>query len=86
VLEEIKKAGDPTNCAYAAALLLIGLNRSQEAVHALEASYAAGSIWSLGFRCDPMLKPLSDDRRFRELLRKAGPTRVNGSFKTQQET
>ena len=85
VLEEIKKAGDPTNCAYAAALLLIGLNRSQEAVHALEASYAAGSIWSLGFRCDPMLKPLSDDRRFRELLKKAGPAQASRSSKAPEE-
>jgi hypothetical protein len=73
MLEEIKNAGDPSNCAYAVALLLIGLDRPQEAIHSLEASYAAGSKWSLGFRCDPMLKPLRDDRRFRELLRKAGP-------------
>ena len=62
-----------TNSAYAAALVLIGLERHDDAIQALEASYAAGSEWSLGFRCDPMLKPLRGDRRFRDLLRKAGP-------------
>lgn len=81
ILEELGGAGNPSNRAYAVALVLIGLNRTQEAIHQLEATYAAGSRWSLGFRCDPMLKPLLDDRRFRELLRKAGPAQARSASK-----
>ena len=60
------------NSAYGAALVLMGLGRLQEAIQALEASYSAGSQWSLGFRSDPILKPLHIERNFRVLQRKIG--------------
>ena len=46
---------------YAVALVLIGLNRKQEAVKRLEQSYSEGSLWSLGFRSDPILQTLRKD-------------------------
>ncbi len=60
------------SCGYALALTLIGLGRKQEAIPWLEASFEQGSIWSLGFRSDPILKPLRGDQRFESLLRKIG--------------
>ncbi len=60
------------SCGYALALTLIGLGRKQEAIPWLEASFELGSIWSLGFRSDPILKPLRGDQRFEALLRKIG--------------
>jgi hypothetical protein len=60
------------NCSYALALPLIGLNRKQEAISWLETSYEQGAIWSLGFRSDPILKPLRGEPRFEALLRNIG--------------
>jgi hypothetical protein len=61
----LHKSYDP----YAIALVLIGLNRRQEAVKRLGQSYREGSLWSLGFQCDPILARLEkDDPHFRQLL------------------
>ncbi len=60
------------NCGYAIALILIGLGRERDATPWLEASYVQGSMWSLGFRSDPILKPLRGNPRFEALLRKIG--------------
>ena len=68
---------DPKNTAYAAALVWIGLNRHEEALHSLKACYASGSRWSFGFRADPMLKPLTRNAQFAALLERAGPRRAN---------
>jgi hypothetical protein len=48
--------------------VLIGLNRHEEAAKRLEQSYGEGSIWSLGFRSDPVLATLRDDLIFQELM------------------
>jgi hypothetical protein len=64
------------NNAYALALVAVGLDLSQDAARWLEAAYAEGSVWSMGFRCDPMLRPLDGDPRFELLLRKIGMTAV----------
>jgi hypothetical protein len=55
---------------YAIALVLIGLNQTQEAVKRLEQSYHEGSLWSLGFQSDPILAPLRNDPHFRQFLSK----------------
>jgi hypothetical protein len=56
---------------YAIALILIGLNRKQEAVKRLEQSYREGSLWSLGFVSDPILKSLRDDAHFQQFMSRA---------------
>lgn len=56
------------NCSYAKAIVLVGLGRNDEAIVMLEEAFEKGSIWSLGYRTDPILKPLSDDKRFQSLL------------------
>jgi hypothetical protein len=55
---------------YAIALILIGLNERQKAVHWLEQSYLEGSLWSLGFPSDPILAPLRNDPHYRLFLSK----------------
>ncbi len=61
------------NNGYALALILLGLNRRQEAINWLETAYSEGVLFSLAYRCDPILKPLQGDPRFDALLRKSGP-------------
>jgi len=63
----IEKSGHQS---YAVALVLIGLNRLEEASQWLDKSYREGSIWSFGFRSDPMLAALRDDRFFQDLMEK----------------
>jgi tetratricopeptide (TPR) repeat protein len=46
---------------YGIALVLIGLDRHSDAADFLEQSYDDGSIWSLGFRSDPLLENLRSD-------------------------
>jgi len=53
---------------YAVALLLIGLNERQKAIQLLEQSYREGSLWSLGFRSDPILKSLGYDLHYSVFL------------------
>ena len=55
---------------YSLALILIGLKEHQKAVHWLERSYSGGSLWSLGFRSDPILDGLRYDPHFRQFMSK----------------
>lgn len=55
---------------YAIALVLTGLNEKHDAVQSLEQSYRNGSLWSLGFPCDPILESLRDEPSYRALLSK----------------
>lgn len=57
---------------YAIALLLTALNEKHEAIQWLEQSYRSGSLWSLGFQSDPMLKPLRNEPNCRIFLSKTG--------------
>jgi hypothetical protein len=59
-----EKVADP----YAVALVLIGLNERHDAVQWLEQSYRNGSLWSIGFPSDPILKSLRDEPGFRMFL------------------
>lgn len=58
---------------YPIALVLLGLGEKHQAIFFLEASYAEGSLWSLGFRSDPILRSSRVDSRFEARLRKLGP-------------
>jgi tetratricopeptide (TPR) repeat protein len=62
---------------YGQALIRLGLGKRQEAVEWLEAAFEEGALWSIGFRSDPLLRPLSGEPRFEKLLRRAGPTNGN---------
>lgn len=59
---------------YALAIVSLGMGNSQEAIAWLETSYAEGTLWSLGIRSDPILRPLSGDPRFERLAEKIGRT------------
>lgn len=62
---------------YALALIRLGLGKRQEAVEWLEAAFDEGALWSIGFRSDPLLRPLGGEPRFEKLLRRAGPSNGN---------
>jgi len=53
---------------YAVALVYLGLKEHQNAVEWLDKSYKDGSVWSLGFRSDPVLAPLRNDPYFLQLM------------------
>ncbi len=67
-----KKFGRSRREPYAIALILIGLNEPQKAAPLLEQSYRNGSLWSLGFKADPILKFMRDDSPYRRLFAKLG--------------
>ena len=46
---------------YAVALVWIGLNEKHKALKCLKQCYRNGSLWSLGYRFDPILEPLRSD-------------------------
>ena len=64
---------------YALAIVSMSLGLFHEAIASLESAYAEGAIWSLGFRTDPILKPLADDPRIERLVSRTG---VSARFRT----
>ena len=58
--------------AYPLALVFLGLQDEHEAISWLEVAFAEGSLWSLGFRSDPMLRSLKGHPGFERLLSKIG--------------
>jgi len=84
MIEDLGSPSEKKTTAYAVGLIWIGLNRLQDAIQSLEASFAAGSRWSLGFRSDPMLKPLMAEPRFVSLLKRVGPQTSNPMMKKPQ--
>ena len=58
--------------SYPLALVLLGLHEEQEAISWLESAFDEGSLWSFGFRTDPMLRSLKGHPRFERLLGKIG--------------
>jgi len=54
------------------ALVFLGLQDEHEAISWLDVAFAEGSIWSLGFRSDPMLRSLKGHPAFERLLSKIG--------------
>jgi tetratricopeptide (TPR) repeat protein len=60
--------GEKCGASYAIALVLIGLNRKQDAIEWLDRSYRAGSLWSLGFPSDPILRSLRNEPIHRTIL------------------
>ena len=65
------EAGMRSN-GYPLALVCLALGDKQEAISWLEAAYAGGSVWSLGFRTDPILRSLRGQHRFECLLSQIG--------------
>lgn len=63
-------ARDGDDHSYPAALVMLSLNEKGEAVSWLTKSYAAGSLWSLGFRQDPILVLLQGNAEYDLLLRR----------------
>jgi hypothetical protein len=74
-LEQLHAPKKPNN-AYGRALVLIGLGKGSEEVQDLEAAYAEGSSWSLGFRSDPALRRLHGEPRYELLVRTIGAPTV----------
>lgn len=72
-MSEMKKR----NNGYGLALVLLGLNRWEDAVKWLEISYTEGALWSLAFGSDPILRPLAGELNFDLLLRRAAAGRDN---------
>jgi hypothetical protein len=67
---------------YAVALVWIGLNEKHKALKCLKQSYRSGSLWSLGFRSDPMLEPLRGELQSLEVLNELDyPAPPNGSLR-----
>jgi hypothetical protein len=65
--------------SYPLALVLLGLREEQEAISWLEAAFEEGSLWSLGFRTDPMLRSLRGHPRFERLVSKIGAPNLFGA-------
>jgi hypothetical protein len=72
ILEQQSAQKKPNN-PYGRALVLIGLGNARQATPWLEAAYAEGSLWSLGFGSDPVLRRLCGNPAFDSLLQKIGP-------------
>jgi hypothetical protein len=60
------------NRGYPLALVSLGLRKEQEAISWLETAYAESSLWSLGFKSDPILRRLKGKPRFDRLIGKIG--------------
>lgn len=53
---------------YGLAIASLGLGNHQKAIDWLETAFAEGTLWSLGFRSDPLLRPLLGNPRFERLI------------------
>lgn len=85
-LTQFSESGRRSN-AYALALAFMGLLEDQEAISALEASYAEGSIWCLGFRSDPILRRFAGNPHFERIVSKIGapkPSRLTERFQDRK--
>jgi tetratricopeptide (TPR) repeat protein len=71
ILRSLKKPKSAPS--YPLALVLMGLGERHQTASCLKASFAEGSLWSLGLRLDPIFQPLRGDVRFESLLRKLTP-------------
>jgi hypothetical protein len=81
ILEELSqpRVKKKPNNAYARALVFMGMGSGRDATPCLEASFDEGSLWSLGFRSDPVLRRLQGEPRFDLLLQKIGTPTGKGT-------
>jgi phage terminase Nu1 subunit (DNA packaging protein) len=77
--------GKTTNC-YARAIAALGTGDERQAISWLVAAYSQGSIWSLGFGLDPILRSLTGNLEFQKLLSSIGSHDhvVKDRFKPEQ--
>jgi tetratricopeptide (TPR) repeat protein len=69
---------DRKSNGYGLAIASMGLGNQREAVGWLETAFAEGTLWSLGFRSDPLLRPFHQDPQFLQLADKIGtPARIS---------
>ena len=82
--------GKTTNC-YARAIAALGIGDERQAISWLEAAYLQGSIWSLGFGADPILRSLRGNPDFERLISSIGVAQASklkrdiGSFQAEFE-
>jgi tetratricopeptide (TPR) repeat protein len=69
VIDSMTVSGIRGTCdyGYSIAITFLGLNETEAAMEWLEKSYIYGSLWSLGFRWDPILTTLRNDPGAKEL-------------------
>ncbi len=64
-LLESRRSHANVTAHYAIALTHLGLDETEEAIRSIERSYQAGSLWSLGFHLDPVLRSLAQEAAFK---------------------
>lgn len=70
LLELLSQDSERKRQAYSIALILVGLGEISRAVYWLERACTDGSFWSLGFRTDPILAPISTEDSFLSMMSK----------------
>lgn len=83
-LSQFAETGRRSN-GYALALASMGLREDQEAISGLEASYAEGTMWCLGFRTDPILRRFAGNPCFESLVSKVGVPSLSRATAGYQE-
>jgi tetratricopeptide (TPR) repeat protein len=72
VLEELARQKQRYVSPYTIAAVYVGLGKKDEAFKWLEKAYQERDIWLINLKVDPVLSPLSSDKRFIDLLRRIG--------------
>jgi tetratricopeptide (TPR) repeat protein len=75
MLELLKSRRSHANVTthFAIALIHLGLDETEEAIRSIKRSYQAGSLWSLGFHSDPVLRSLEKEGEFKHFLSTSYP-------------
>jgi hypothetical protein len=82
----LRTAYGKTRHCYPRAIAALGIGDERQALSWLRAAYSQGSIWSLGFGVDPILRSLTGNLEFQKLLSSIGSRDhvVKDGFKPEQ--